>query len=71
METTTLLLQNNWKKALPHIQAAGENGSISQHDLGDDYSFWEELGIFEKTATGELSEIGKAIFESIYIRRDG
>jgi hypothetical protein len=71
METTTLLPQNNWKKTLPYIQAAGENGSISQHDLGDDYYFWEELGIFEKSATGELSEIGKAVFESIYIRRDG
>lgn len=70
METKTLLLQNNWKKTLPYIQAAGENGSISKHDLGDDYSFWEELGVFEKSATGELSDTGRAIFESIYIRRD-
>ncbi len=71
MQTTILLPQNNWKKILPYIQAAGENGSIDRHDLGDDYSFWEELGVFEKFATGELSEIGKAIFESLYIRRDG
>lgn len=71
MEPTILLLQNNWKKVLPYIQAAGESGSICQHDLGDDYSFWEELGIFEKSATGVLSDIGRVVFESLYIRRDG
>ncbi len=70
-ETTTLLPQNNWKKMLPYIQAAGENGSVDRYELGDDYTFWEELGVFDVGATGELSEAGRAIFESLYIRRDG
>jgi hypothetical protein len=71
METTIPLPLNNWKKALSHIQSAGENGFISRDDLGDDYSFWEKLGVFEKTAPGKLSENGKAVFESAFIRRDG
>lgn len=68
---TTLLPQNSWKKMLPYIQAAGESGSINRHELGDDYDFWEQLGVFEKTAPGELSEVGRAVFEALYIRRDG
>lgn len=67
-----LLPQTNWKKALPHIKKAGENGAIGRHDLGDDYSFWEELGVFLRgTPSGELTESGRAVFEALYIRRDG
>ncbi|MFH1047931.1 MAG: hypothetical protein V1738_06535 [Patescibacteria group bacterium] len=71
METKYLLPQNNWRKMLHYIKLVGENGTISNLDSVDDYYFWEELGVFEKTVTSELSENGKAIFESIYIRRDG
>lgn len=72
METkTTLLPQNNWKKILPYVQTAGENGSVNRHELGDDYAFWEQLGVFDVGAVGELSEIGRAIFETLYIRSDG
>ncbi|MGB2580769.1 MAG: hypothetical protein WBC83_03680 [Minisyncoccia bacterium] len=68
---TILLPQSNWKKMLPYIQGAGEDGSVNPHELGDDYIFWEELGIFDAKTSGELSEAGRMIFESLYIRRDG
>jgi hypothetical protein len=71
MDQTILLPQNNWKKVLPYVKTAGENGSVSQSDLGDDYIFWEELGVFNPTASGELSDAGRAIFEALYIRCDG
>jgi hypothetical protein len=67
-----LLPQTNWKKALPFIKKAGENGAISRHDLGDDFSFWEELGVFVTgIPSGELTDTGRAIFEALYIRCDG
>lgn len=69
-QKTIYLPQINWKKALPYIKAAGENGAISYLDLGDDYYFWEELGVFSNSATGELSDDGRAIFESLFIRCD-
>ncbi len=71
METKVLLPQNNWKKILPYIRAAGEDGSINGHELGDDFAFWRRLGVFDHDTSGELSETGRAIFESLYIRRDG
>ncbi|KKQ95648.1 MAG: hypothetical protein UV74_C0013G0249 [Candidatus Woesebacteria bacterium GW2011_GWB1_43_14] len=70
-EKTILLPKTNWKKVLPYIRTAGETGAISHLDLGDDYLFWEELGVFSDSATGELSELGRAIFESLFIRCDG
>lgn len=70
-QKTILLPQTNWKKVLPYIKIAGETGAISHFDLGDDYFFWEELGVFCNSATGELSEVGRAIFESLFIRCDG
>lgn len=71
-QKTILLPQTNWKKALPYVKKAGENGAFSRHDLGDDYSFWEELGVFASgTPSGELTDTGRAIFEALYIRRDG
>jgi len=56
---------------LPFIRTAGESRSVNRHELGDDYEFWEELGVFNSTAPGELSDKGRALFESLYIRSDG
>ncbi len=68
---TILLPQSNWKKALPYIKNAGEMGAVSRQELGDDYIFWEELGVFTDIPSGELTEAGRSIFEALYIRRDG
>jgi hypothetical protein len=70
-QKTIYLPQTNWRKVLPYIKTAGETGAIRHLDLGDDYYFWEELGIFSESATGELSEKGRAVFESLFIRCDG
>lgn len=70
-QKTIYLPQTSWRKTLPFIKVAGETGAISHLDLGDDYYFWEELGVFNGSATGELSEVGRAIFESLFIRCDG
>lgn len=66
-----LLPQNNWKKILPFIKIAGESRSIVDWDLKDEYKFLEDLGVFNSIEYGELSNEGKAIFESLYIRQDG
>ncbi|MEK7524089.1 MAG: hypothetical protein AAB588_03580 [Patescibacteria group bacterium] len=70
-EKTAMLPQSNWKKMLVHIKTAGEDGSINHVQLGDDYQCWEDIGVFSISAPGELTEAGKAIFESLYIRCDG
>lgn len=65
-----MLPQSNWKKFLVHIKTAGEEGCVNDVSLGDDYQFWEDVGVFSPSATGELTEAGRAIFESLYIRCD-
>lgn len=64
------LPQNNWRKFLPFIRQSGENGYVNPQDLGDDYKFLEGLGIFSRSAVGELTQTGRSIFESLFIRCD-
>lgn len=71
IQKTIYLPQTSWRKALPYIKVAGETGAINHIDLEDDYYFWKELGVFSDSATGELSEKGRAVFESLFIRCDG
>lgn len=66
----THLLQSNWKKIIPHIQHAGENGAVSDYKLVDDYQFWVSIGVFEKGDSGKLSSTGKILFETFCIRCD-
>lgn len=68
---TPLLPANSWKKILPYIKRSGEGEYLSKSDIGDDFEFLENLGIFDDQATGELSSVGRALFESIFIRCDG
>ena len=61
---------NNWKKILVYIKKAGEDG-CADHSQSDDYQFWEDIGVFDHSASGELTVAGRAIFEALYIRCDG
>ncbi|MFA6447391.1 MAG: hypothetical protein WCW31_04010 [Patescibacteria group bacterium] len=63
----SILLQSNWKKILPHLKMAGEEGSINQSQVSS-HDFWEGLGVFD---AGELTEAGRGVFESLFIKRDG
>ncbi len=67
-----MLPQNNWKKILVYIKTAGEDGCIDHSQVKDDnYQFWEDIGVFNHSASGELTEAGRAVFEALYIRCDG
>ncbi len=71
MSQIPLLPQNNWKKILPCIQAAGERQSVSKATMGDDFQFLLDIGIFQEGDDDVLTETGRALFESAFIRRDG
>lgn len=71
MTNSLLLPQNSWKKILPHIQAAGERQSLTKVTIGDDFQFLEDIGIFQEGDDDVLTEAGRAVFESIFIRCDG
>jgi len=63
------LPNNSWKKLLPSIKYAGENGFIGRFDIGDDFEFLSDIGVLD-AGTGELTSAGREIFESEFIRRD-
>lgn len=65
-----MLPQSNWKKLQGHIKVAGEVGAVDSI-FDDDYQFLEDIGIFSPAARGELTELGEAIFDALYIRCDG
>jgi hypothetical protein len=71
MNQTLSLPQNNWKKILPHIQAAGERQSVSKVKIGDDFQFLQDIGVFQDGTDDVLTEAGRALFESVFIRCDG
>lgn len=66
-----LLPQNSWKKLLPYIKSAGERESISKSQLGDDYKFLRDIGIFAEANDNMLTDTGRAFFEAAFIRCDG
>lgn len=66
----TLLPSRSLKKLLPFVKQAGEEGAASRFDIGDDFDFLEGIGVFSATASGELTDEGVHIFESVFIRRD-
>jgi hypothetical protein len=66
-----LLPQNSWKKLLPYIQSAGERESIGKSELGDDYKFLLDIGIFAEASDDLLTDTGRAFFEAVFIRCDG
>ncbi len=68
---TYLLPNNNWKKFLAHIKLVGEGEDLSVSDIGDDYDFLQGLAIFERLGSiAILSNEGREIFESVFIRCD-
>jgi hypothetical protein len=71
MEQNLLLPQNSWKELFPIIRAAGERDSIDAGELGDDYEFLVDIGLLSEKSDDNLTEIGRAVFESAFIRRDG
>lgn len=71
METQQPMLPtHSWSQIKPFIKSIGEGETISRFDLGDEYDFLCDLGIIDSINTGELTNIGKVLFEAAYIRRD-
>jgi len=68
---TILLPSSSWKKINPYIKLSGEGQPINECEIGDNFQFLEDLGLFNDTASGELTDIGRAFFESAFIRCDG
>lgn len=66
-----LLPENSWKKMLPLIKLAGEKECYEKSNFSDDYEFLEALGIFDSGVTGELTQSGKFLFDSLFICCDG
>lgn len=64
------LLRNNWRNLLPYIKLAGEEGSVNKDKITEDLKFLQNIGIFKQNESGELTEVGYLLFESIYIRCD-
>jgi len=65
-----MLPTHPWSQIKPFIKIIGEGEIVSRFDLGDEYEFLCDLGIIDAVNTGELTDIGKVLFEAIFIRRD-
>lgn len=71
MELQQVMLPTHpWSQIKPHIKSIGEGEHLTPFDLGDDYEFLIGIGVIDETNTGELTNLGKALFEASFIRRD-
>ena len=65
-----MLPTHTWSQIRQFIKPIGEGEPVSRLDLGDEYDFLCDLGIIDSINTGELTDVGKTLFESAFIRCD-
>ncbi|KKU03986.1 MAG: hypothetical protein UX88_C0011G0012 [Candidatus Woesebacteria bacterium GW2011_GWC2_47_16] len=65
-----MLPTHPWSQIKPYIKSMGEGELLTHFDLGDDYDFLTGIGIIDAINTGELTVIGKSLFEASFIRHD-